>query len=630
MAGRILKDDIETLRRQADIVAVVGDYTTLKRAGRSFKGLCPFHTEKTPSFTVTPDGNFFHCFGCDASGDLYDFLMRIEGLEFPEAVEALARRTGFPLRYEELSARERRAIGERSRLVDATRAANDFFQAQLYSDAGKVARDYLKARGFGAEDAKRFELGFAPNEWDALSLSLTREGLKAEDLIAVGVAMRNDRGGLRDRFRGRLIFPVHDPGGDVVGFGGRVLDALDYGDFDPPKYLNSPETPLYKKARVLYGVPQARADIVRAEQVLICEGYTDVMALHQAGFGNAVATCGTAVGTEHLRMVSRYANRIVFAFDGDAAGVKAAERAWDAARELTAAGGGALDLRVLVLPSDQDPADLVRGVGADGLRTAVDDATPVVPFVVGHRVADADLTSEAGRTAALRTALDIVGREPDPDLRREWVRTEIADRVGVPYDFVVRTAQRMGIEVDRHEGVAVTTAQRAPTASSATTTDHAAARRERDVLRVALQRPDLLPDEWYELTEDHLTHPTARMIFATLAAAGGPGVELPAILEEAPDDELRAVIRRLALEDDPELPEVDGESERARNLRDVAPRVAAERVRGLLAERIAGEERALRARLGELHHVTDADELRQLQRELLALQQRRRALRDPA
>ncbi len=630
MAGRIVKDDIEALRRQADIVAVVGDYTTLRRSGRSFKGLCPFHTERTPSFNVTPEGNFFHCFGCNASGDIYDFLMRIEGLEFPEAVEALARRTGFSLRYEELSARERQAIGERSRLVDATRAANAFFQAALYREEGKVARDYLKARGFGAEDAKRFELGFAPNEWDALSRSLTAEGVKAEDLIAVGVAMRNDRGGLRDRFRGRLIFPVHDPGGDVVGFGGRILDALDYGDFDPPKYLNSPETPLYRKTRVLYGVPQARAEIVRAEQVLICEGYTDVMALHQAGFANAVATCGTAVGTEHLRMVSRYAERIVLAFDGDAAGVKAAERAWDAARELTAAGGGNLDLRVLVLPEDQDPADLVRAVGADGLREAVDGATPVVPFVVAHRVADADLGSEAGRTAALRAALEVVGREPDPDLRREWARTEVADRLGVPYDFVVRTAARMNVELDRHEGVAVTTARSASEPQTHRRADQATARRERDALRVALQRPELLPDEWYELTEDDFTHPTGRAVFSALSGAGGPGVELTAVLEQAADDELRAVIRRLALEDDPALPATDGDTEAARAANEVAPLVAAERIRRLLASRIEAEEHRLRDRLGQLHHVNDAEELRTIQRQLHELQLRRRELSDQA
>ncbi len=626
MAGRILKDDIETLRRQADIVTVVGDYTTLKRAGRSFKGLCPFHTERTPSFTVTPDGNFYHCFGCDASGDIYDFLMRIEGLEFPEAVEALARRSGFPLRYEELSAREQRALGERSRLVDATRAANEFFQATLYTEVGQVARDYLKSRGFGAEDAKRFELGFAPNEWESMSRALVAEGIKAEDLIAVGVSMRNDRGGLRDRFRGRLMFPVHDPGGDVIGFGGRVLDALDYGDFDPPKYLNSPETPLYKKTRVLYGVPQARAEVVRAEQVLICEGYTDVMALHQAGFANAVATCGTAVGTEHLRMVSRYAEQVVLAFDGDAAGVKAAERAWDASRELTAAGGGNLDLRVLVLPSSQDPADLVREVGAEGMREAVGSATPVVPFVVRHRVEDADLNSEAGRTAALRAALEVVGREPDPDLRREWARTEVADRLGVPYDFVATTARRMNIELDRHEGVAVARSSRRDTTGATPSADKVVVARERAVLRVALQRPELLPAEWNEIEETDLLHPKAREVFVVLAAAGGPGTDLAEVLEHAPDDDLRAVIRRLALEEDPEIPSTDGDNEAARTANEVAPLVAAERVRRLLAVRIEMQERSLRQRLGELHHVTDADELRTIQRELQSLQLRRREL----
>jgi DNA primase len=629
VAGRIVKDDIETLRRQADIVTVVGDYTTLKRAGGSFKGLCPFHTEKTPSFTVKPDGNFFHCFGCEASGDIYDFLMRIEGLEFPEAVEALARRTGFTLRYEELSAKERSAIGERSRLVEATRAVNEFFQSTLYTPTGEVARDYLKARGFGAEDAKRFELGFAPNEWDATSLAMTKLGIPAEALIAVGVSVRNDRGGLRDRFRGRLIFPVHDPGGDVVGFGGRILDALDYGDFDPPKYLNSPETPLYKKTRVLYGVPQARAEIVRAEQVLICEGYTDVMALHQAGFANAVATCGTAVGTEHLRMVSRYAERVVLAFDGDAAGVKAAERAWDAARELSAAGGGNLDLRVLVLPPTQDPADLVREVGAEGLRSAVDAATPVVPFVVRHRVQDADLTSESGRTAALRVALEIVGREPDPDLRREWARTEVADRLGVPYDFVANTARRMGIELDRHEGVAVTTARRRD-AAAAPAADRMAVARERAVIRVALQRPELLPPEWDEIHADDLHHPTARAVFEAIRAAGGADAELAEVLERAPDDEIRAVIRRLALEDDPEIPSTEARSEGERTTNELAPLVAAERVRRLLATRFEAQERQLRARLGQLNHATDGAELREVQRELQELQSRRRQLAEPA
>ncbi|MEX1164116.1 MAG: DNA primase [Nitriliruptor sp.] len=613
MAGRILRDDVEALRRQADIVQVVGDYTTLKRAGRSFKGLCPFHTERTPSFHVTPGENFFHCFGCGASGDLYDFLQRIEGLDFPEAVEALARRVGFTLRYEELTAKDRRALGQRTKLVDVTRAALEFFTAQLYADEGQVARDYLKERGFGRDDAERFELGYAPNAWDTLSLTLKDEGIRPEDLIETGLSVKNDRGGLRDRFRGRLIFPIHDPGGDVIGFGGRVLPGLDYGDFDPPKYLNSAETPLYKKNRVLYGVPQARADIVRAESVLICEGYTDVMGLHQAGFGNAVATCGTAVGVEHLRAVARYAKRVVFAFDGDAAGVKAAERAWEAATELasTSGVGTALELRVLALPDGQDPADAARELGVDGMRQLVDDALPVVPFVLRHRLADADLSTEGGRTAALHEALEILQREPDADLRREWARTEVAAGIGLAYDFVARSAARQGIDLDRHQGVAATPVARRTTATTGAKLDRAQVQRERDVLRVALQHPELLPDEWEELTEDDLSHPVARAVFVTIRDAGGPDAGANAVVAAAADDDLRATIRGLAVEEEPVPIDAD---------------TAAWRVRTLVALRVEAETKRLRERLQTLHHTRDRDELMDVQRQLATLEQRRRTL----
>ena len=616
MAGRILKEDIESLRAQADIVAVVSDYTQVRRAGRSFKGLCPFHTERTPSFTATPEGNFYHCFGCGASGDVYDFLMRIEGLEFPEAVEALARRTGVTLRYEELSARERRAIGERSRLVATTAAATAFFQRQLYAEAGRVARDYLKSRGFGRDDAERFDLGYAPNEWEALSRALRAEGISESELIEVGVSVRTDRGGLRDRFRGRLIFPVHDPGGDVIGFGGRILPGEDYGDFDPPKYLNSPETPLYKKTRVLYGVPQARADIVRAGEVVVCEGYTDVMALHQAGFGNAVATCGTAVGLEHLRLISRYAQRVVLAFDADEAGVKAAERAWEAARELGAQGQGtALELAVLVLPEGRDPADLVRDAGVEGMQDAVAQAAPVVPFVLRHHLGAADLTTESGRTAALRDALEVLRREPDPDLRREWARSEVAAVIGLAYDFVANTARRLGVELDQHEGVAVPRPRPAAvTERGPADRDRARARREREVLRLALQHPELLPEEWHELEADDLSHPTARAVLDALQRAGGAGVDIRAVLEAAGDDELRATIRALALEEEPAP--LDAET-------------ATRRVRSLLIDRLACERDELRERLQRLNHQRDLEELLALQRRLSEVERRRRELAEP-
>lgn len=626
MAGRILKDDVEALRRQADIVAVVGDYTTLKRAGKSFKGLCPFHTEKTPSFTATPDGNFFHCFGCGASGDIYDFLILAEGLGFAEAVERLARRTGYTLRYEQMSARERREVGERSRLVGVTQAAMRFFNQRLLAAEGQVAREYLKARGFGRADVDAFDLGYAPNAWDALSTALTAEGIAPADLITTGLALRNDRGGLRDRFRGRLIFPIHDPGGDVIGFGGRVLPEVDYGDFDPPKYLNSSETPLYKKIRVLYGVPQARAAIVRADQVLVCEGYTDVMALHQAGLTHAVATCGTAVGVEHLRMIARYASRVVLAFDADAAGVQAAERAGEAARELRdREQGAALDVRVLQLSDGQDPADLVRTLGAEGVQQALDEAVALTPFVVRHRLADADLATESGRTAALRAAIEVLGREPDLDLRREWARTEVADAIGISYEFVARTAARAGVELDTHQGVARTGARAAtPGSRRSGGAGRQRARLERDILRGAIQRPELQPDEWFELTEEDFSHPTAQEIMRVFSAAGGVGIPLEALLEEAPNDELRGLLRALALEADPAVDDVGHDDP------DLAAKVAADvvagRVRRLLADRLVGEEAHLLETLARLNHVTDRDQLQDIQRRLNELQRRRREL----
>jgi DNA primase len=625
VAGRILKEDIDALRQQADIVAVIGDYTSLRRGGKSFKGLCPFHTERTPSFTCTPDGNFFHCFGCGASGDIYDFLQRVEGLDFPEAVETLARRTGFPLRYEQLTTRERRAIGERSRLVAVSHLARDHFVRRLLGEQGEVAREYLKSRGFGRPEADTFELGFAPDEWEDLSRALIADGVEAEDLIAIGVSVRNDRGGLRDRFRGRVIFPIHDPGGDVIGFGGRVLPGIDYGDFDPPKYLNSPETALYRKSKVLYGVPQARSEIVSRDQVLICEGYTDVIALHQAGFANAVATCGTAVGVEHLRALARYTRRVVLAFDADRAGIQAAERAWDAVRELTGAGTTGLDLSVLPLPDGRDPADLVQDVGADGLRAAVDAARPVVPFLIASRLEQADLTSEQGRVAALREALTVLGRESDPELRRGWARSEIARPLGLAYDLVVASAARQGVLLDAVEGVASTRSRRpVPTSPrDAVAPDPAVvdARLERSVLRVILQGPELLPAATAELDDTAFHHPSAAAVWRAIAAAGGPDAGTEAVLAAAEDDMVRDVVRGLLLEEDPAASDVEPELRR---------QAAHDLVHRLLARALIVREQELRGRLSRVDASGDPEGLLALQRELQELAGRRRALRDGA
>lgn len=622
MAGRIRDDDIRALARHADFVAVVGDHTRLQRAGTRLKGLCPFHQERTPSFTVDPQRGLYHCFGCGAGGDVYTFLQQVEGLQFVEAVELLARRTGFQLHYEDLSAGERRALGDRSRWVGLTKAAHAFYRAALYSDEGQAARAYLKGRGFGRDEAEAFELGFAPLAWDRLSRHLVTDGFDARDLVTVGLATRNDRGGLRDRFRGRLLFPIHDVSGDVLGFGGRVLPGLDYGRVTPPKYYNSPESPLYHKQRVLYGLPQARSEVVRSGRVLVCEGYTDVMALHQAGFANAVATCGTAVGREHLRVLARYADQIVLAFDADEAGHQAARRAWAELRALQAdavpgAGSPAsarAEVRVLELPAGSDPADVVAAAGVDALRTAVDGATGIVPFLLARVVAAAELSTDEGRTAALRRALEVLRDEPDPELRRAYARTEIAQRIGISEEFVARTAARSGIELDRHEGVAQVGA-RSERGAAIADAGRRRARLERSVLRVALQRPDLLPDEWYDVVAEDFTHPRARDVFVVLAEAGGAGVAFDAILAAAPDDELRQLLRAMALEDldlpaDPEL----------------AARAARDLTRSVLVDRLVARQQALTRELERVHPASDESRWHDLNAAWQDLERRRRAL----
>ena len=607
MAGRIVREDIERLRESARLVDVAGDYTKMQRAGARWKGRCPFHDEKTPSFTVEPSRNLYHCFGCGKGGDIFDFLQSIEGIDFVEAVEHLARRMGVTLRYEQLSAGQQRALGKRTTLVGVNRAAMEFFRERLMADEGIVARDYLKSRGFGRGEADRFGLGWAPNEWDALATTLG-DRLDRSDLQQAGLVAPNNRGGLRDEFRGRLMFPIRDASGDVIGFGGRIVPGVDYGDFDPPKYKNSRETPLYRKTQVLFGIHEGRPEIVRDGIVLVCEGYTDVMALHQAGVGNAVATCGTAVGSRHLQILSRYAQRVVLAFDGDAAGVRAAERAWDEAHRL--GEDVALDLRVLVLPEGRDPADVVADEGGDALRARLDDAMPVVPFVLRHRISEHDRTSAEGRDAALKAALDVLGREPTPELRREYARAEIADPLELSFEFVAKSAGRAGVEIDQNEGIARPSAPRRDGRRSVGAGADRA-RLERRVLRVVLQRPELLPEAWYEATIEDFTHPTGQAIFAALERAGGAGVLLDAVLDAAADDDVRAVIREVALEDDDLLGLDDQE---------VVGQFAADVVRGLLLPRARQAVQEATESLARLN--PDADGFMESQQQVKELSER--------
>jgi DNA primase len=355
--------------------------------------------------------------------------------------------------------------------------------------------------------------------------------------------------------------------------------------------------------------------------VLICEGYTDVIALHQAGFANAVATCGTAVGAEHLRALARYTRRVVLAFDADRAGMQAAERAWEAVRELAGSGTTALDLSVLPLPEGRDPADLVRDVGAAGMRTAVADARPVVPFLIGARLDQADLTSEQGRVAALREALTVLGQEADPELRRAWARSEVARPLGLAYDLVVATAARQGIALDVVEGVATARVARpARRDASVAAPDPAVtdARLERAVLRVVLQAPDLLPPAAAELGVATFRHPSAAAVWRAIAGAGGPGAPMDAVLAAAEDDLVRDVVRGVLLEEDPAA---------SADEPDVRRRAATDLVHRLVARDLAVQEQELRERLASVDAGGDPDGVLTLQRELQALASRRRALR---
>lgn len=600
MAGRILQEDIEQLKGRADLADVVSDHTRLKRAGTRLKGLCPFHQERTASFTVDPVKGVYHCFGCGEGGDVYSFLRRAEGLTFTEAVEQLARRLGYDLRYEQLSAGKRRALGERTRLVAASQAACEFFRHQLHSEAGAPARKYLVQRGFRREEAARFLLGFAPLASDALSRHLLTAGFSERDIEGAGLVTRGPGGDLRDRFRGRLMFPILDFSGDVIAFGGRVVPGLDYGEQDPPKYLNSPETALYRKRHNLYGMSWARAETVRSSEVLVAEGYTDVMALHQSGFTNAVATCGTAVGEEHMRLLERYAERVVLAFDADVAGGKAAERAW----ELSQKHG--VDLRVLVLPKGADPADVVHEGGAAAMRNLVAAAEPLVRFMLRRNVAAYDHSPE-GKAAAAEAAAPLLARIDDVVLRDQYSRWVANDLIGVALAVVALAVERAGGDLP-----AVTARRTEDTPAGDRREASSRARLEREVLRVALQRPNVLPQLWAEVDEADFTHPRAREVFRTILAAGGVGAQLDTVLEAAPDDELRALVRAVALEDCTIEPDTVH---------------AAMLVGRLLLNRLERTITSRKRELERMNPVVDPDTYRQRFEELIMLEARRRELR---
>jgi DNA primase len=536
VAGRIRDEDIAAVRERARIDDVVREYVTLKNAGGgSLKGLCPFHDERTPSFHVTPSRGMWYCFGCSEGGDVLNFLQKIDHLSFAEAVEKLAGRTGVQLRYVEGGAAVSKSTGQRTRLVEAHTIAAEFFRSQVSTPEAQIGRTFLTDRGFDSQAVAHFGVGFAPKSWDALTSHLRSRGFSEAEILAGGLASQGNRG-IYDRFRGRLIWPIRDLGGDVVGFGARRLME----DDDGPKYLNTPETTLYKKSQVLYGVDLARREIAKEQQVVLVEGYTDVMACHLAGVTTAVATCGTAFGVDHIKVLRRLLmddatmrGSVIFTFDGDAAGQKAALKAFNEDQRFMA------HTFVAVATDGLDPCDLRLAHGDAAVRALVEDKVPLFEFAIKQTIATYDLNTAEGRVAALREAAPIIATIRDSALRPEYAR-RLAGWLGMDASEVTRALARPGSAPNR------ATVPLAPNDRTLTI--------ERQALKCALQFPAQV-HEWYGAVEaTAFTHPRAIAVHAAITAAGGPDSErdglvwIDAVLDACPDDEVRGLVRELAVD----------------------------------------------------------------------------------
>lgn len=614
MAGRIRDEDIALVRERARIDEVVREYVTLKNAGGgSLKGLCPFHDERTPSFHVTPSRGMWYCFGCSEGGDVLNFVQRIDHLTFAESVEKLASKFGVELRYVDGGASTNRQQGQRTRLVEAHKVAAAYFVEQLRSPEAAIGRQFLIKRGFDEQAAATFGVGYAPKSWDALTTHLRQKGFTEEELRVGGLVSQGNRGSY-DRFRGRLVWPIRDLAGDVVGFGARRLHDDDEG----PKYLNTPETPLYKKSQVLYGIDLARKDIAKLQQAVIVEGYTDVMACHLAGVTTAVATCGTAFGTDHIKVLRRLLmdddqmrGQVIFTFDGDAAGQKAALKAFREDQRFVSQTFVAVESQGL------DPCDLRLANGDEAVRELINARTPLFEFAITSVLKAHDLNTAEGRIAALQEAAPIVAAIKDTALRPEYTRM-LAGWLGLDVDSVKR-AVRDGAR--RQPAAPVATAESRPTRVAKA--DGPEARVEREVLKCVLQHPELAADWFASVEAPAFTHPKALSVFTAIQAAGGPASAeqglgwTDAVLAAAPDDAVRGLIQELVVEPLPMSSDDDS--------RYVVGIIA--RLLQLDAERRIAE---LRGRLQRLDSQANEDEYRQLFAEILALEEHRRTLQQQA
>ena len=536
MSGRIRDADVTYVREHSPIDEVVGEYVQLKGAGGGQKkGLCPFHDEKSPSFHVTPSRGYFHCFGCQVGGDVIAFVMKIDHLTFTETIERLAERIGYQLTYEQGKGGAKAPTGQRSRLIAAHAAAVTFYQEQLQLPEAAHARDLLVKRGFDRAACESFEVGYSPDDWDSLTKYLRGKGFTVEELTLAGLSKEGQKGPI-DRFRNRLMWPIRDISGDVVGFGARKLasDEVDQG----PKYLNTPETPIYKKSQVLYGLDRAKKEIAKKRQAVIVEGYTDVMAAHLAGITTAVATCGTAFGDEHIRILRRllmdddaFRGEVIFTFDGDAAGQKAALRAFGDDQKFVT------QTFVAVEPSGMDPCELRQHHGDAAVRDLIARRVPLFEFAIKSAIKQFDLTNADGRVSALNAAAPLIGKIRDASLRPEYARS-LAGWLGMEVE-VVLSAVKKNSSSTRNP-----VAESVPTANWRPDPNEPRLMLEREVLKVRLQMPALMRT-WRNLESNAFSHPA----YIKLREFIDSQPDFSAIdLSAAESEELQSFITQLTVE----------------------------------------------------------------------------------
>jgi DNA primase len=607
MSGRIKDEDVAYIRERAPIDEIVGDYVQLKNAGGGQKkGLCPFHDEKSPSFHVTPSKGYFHCFGCQAGGDVIAFLMKIDHLTFTETIERLAERIGYSLHYEESSSGKSTPPGQRSRLILANAAAAKFYQSQLHeSTQAQFGRDLLKKRGFDKAACIQFEVGYAPDEWDALTKHLRAAGFTIDELEVAGLSKMGQRGPI-DRFRNRLIWPIRDISGDVVGFGARKLasDDVDNG----PKYLNTPETPIYKKSQVLYGLDVAKKEIAKKRQAVIVEGYTDVMAAHLAGIPTAVATCGTAFGADHIRILRRllmdddaFRGEVIFTFDGDEAGQKAALRAFSEDQKFVTQTFVAVEQHGL------DPCELRQQKGDLALRDLIARRVPLFEFAIRTEIKKHDLTSAEGRVNALNASAPLVAQIRDRSLRPEYIRL-LAGWIGIEVETVSSAVSRGAPVQAGKESTPISEVDESWRPNPA----EPRLALEREVLKARLQMPELLAG-WKEIEADAFTHPAYRQLRREIDKVPESTVRV----EDVEDLRMKSLLTELSVEPI----RTDGEISQ----RYVESIVA--RLRELCMSRSIAEVKSTLQRLNpiseEAHYTT-------LFTELVALESARRSMHDLA